>query len=105
MTKEELHKLMDEMPLDQIKDILSYAGYLYRIKMTAEVEGGIKIRDTNMNARAKNICIGCEVFTIEQLSTYTEKEVLRWRNIGESTIKAMREEMQKYGFYFAINNP
>lgn len=100
METKEFHEIMDKMTLDQIKDCLAYAGYLYRIKMTAEIDGGIKIRDTKMGARAKHICNDCEVFTIEQLSTHTIKEVMRWRNVGENTIKDMRLAMNQFGFDF-----
>jgi hypothetical protein len=71
METKEFHEIMDKMSLDQIKDCLAYAGYLYRIKMTAEIDGGIKIKET-LSQKVKCLTDNVEFDSIKAAVLYSK---------------------------------
>ena len=96
-----IYSIIEHMELSELRDFVYYAGLYYREKLTECSEKiGIKIADTGMTQRTKNVCKENNIFTIEQLSTFTVKELTRMRGIGVSIIYDMENEMSKLGLCF-----
>jgi DNA-directed RNA polymerase alpha subunit len=96
-----IDKIIENMSLSDLRELLFKAGMYFQDKQKeAENKVGIKIKDTCTSNRIKQFCNRNNIFTVEELSTYSAKDLKRYRGVGDSIINEMREYINGYGFYF-----
>ena len=74
-----------------IADELNALGYLY------PPENEISVNDISMSKRLQNVLIRNNILYLSQLSLHPREEILKFRNMGESTMPELDSICQKYG--------
>jgi len=74
-----------------IADELNALGYLY------PPENEISVNDISMSRRLQNVLIRNNILYLSQLSLHPREEILKFRNMGESTMPELDSICQKYG--------
>lgn len=73
-----------------IADELNALGYLY------PPENEISVNDISMSKRLQNVLIRNNILYLSQLSLHPREEILKFRNMGESTMPELDSICQKY---------
>ena len=74
-----------------IADELNALGYLY------PPENEISVNDVPMSKRLQNVLMRNNILYLSQLSTHPREEILKFRNMGESTMPELDSICEKYG--------
>lgn len=74
-----------------IADELNALGYLY------PPENEISVNDISMSKRLQNVLIRNNILYLSQLSLHPREEILKFRNMGESTMLELDSICEKYG--------
>lgn len=74
-----------------IADELNALGYLY------PPENEISVNDISMSKRLQNVLIRNNILYLSQLSTHPREEILKFRNMGKSTMPELDNICEKYG--------
>lgn len=74
-----------------IADELNALGYLY------PPENEISVNDISMSKRLQNVLIRNNILYLSQLSLHPREEILKFRNMGESTMPELDSICRKYG--------
>lgn len=74
-----------------IANELNALGYLY------PPENEISVKDIPMSKRLENVLMFNNILYLSQLSIYPREEILKFRNLGESTMPELDSICQKYG--------
>ncbi|NDO50711.1 hypothetical protein FMM75_15370 [Lachnospiraceae bacterium MD335] len=74
-----------------IADELNALGYLY------PPENEISVNNISMSKRLQNVLIRNNILYLSQLSIHPREEILKFRNMGESTMPELDSICEKYG--------
>lgn len=74
-----------------IANELNALGYLY------PPENEISVKDIPMSKRLQNVLMFNNILYLSQLSTHPREEILKFRNLGESTMPELDSICEKYG--------
>lgn len=93
-----LYCVPEEKPAPALKVRQMYRPHLpYRPHENVPSEGGTPLENLDLCVRTAN-CLKAEgVNTIEQLACWTETELLRTPNLGQKSLREIREQMAKIG--------
>ena len=68
-------------------------------------KGELSVYELPISARVKNALAVRKIFYLSQLSDYSRKQILNFRNLGIKSMRELEAECQKHGIWFLPNKP